>query len=121
MKFYMHSPCADCPFRNDIAFYLHSERRQEIADALLYGDSTFACHKTVDYSRWSDEETEDYRHDGTEQHCAGALIVMAKSDQLWANKMVRLAAAFGLFDETALNMDAPVVDSMREFVEGEPT
>lgn len=123
MLFQMIQPCKDCPFRSDIAFFLHKRRRQEIAASLLFGDSTFACHKTVDYNRWDDDRAEDeeaeYTHSGDEQHCAGALIVLAKQGALWDNSMPRIAKALGIFDETALNMDAPVFESMDAFVEGD--
>lgn len=118
MHFDMTQPCKDCPFRNDITFYLHPARRQEIATALLFGDSTFACHKTVDYGRWEDEDTEEYTHSGDEHHCAGALIVLTKSDRLWWNKLFRLARLFGWLDPKKLNLEAPVFGSMEEFVDG---
>lgn len=123
MRFEITQPCKDCPFRNDVAFYLHKHRRQEIAASLLFADQTFACHKTVDYWRWDDDQAEnedaEYIHSGDEQHCAGALIVLVKQGALWDNKMPRIAKMIGIFDETKLNVDAPVFDTMQAFVEAD--
>lgn len=106
MKFNLTSPCADCPFRTDIAFYLRKSRRQGIADALLH-DETFACHKTVRQRKVE------------EQHCGGALGVLAKSGHLFDNWRLRFAAMLGLFKPDKLKFDAPVFETMQDFVDAE--
>jgi hypothetical protein len=122
VKFNLTQPCASCPFRTDIAFCLARERRSEIAAFLLFGDATFACHNTVDYSRWEgdrgEDEDADYIYSGDEQHCAGALITLKRMGALWGNVMFRLAAMGKMFDPEGLRLDAQVFDSMDAFVEG---
>ncbi len=116
MKFNLHRPCADCPFRRDIAFYLRTKRRQEIAHSLRH-DGTFACHKTTD-GEWSDDGK--YTYTGNEQHCAGALIVMGKQDELRDNAPIRIAVFVGWLDPDQLDQTAPVFDSLDDFIKGEP-
>lgn len=111
MNFKLTSPCANCPFRTDINFYLRPGRREEIVEALR-NDQIFACHKTLD-GEWDDEGR--YAITGTESHCAGALIVMKKSNELADNYMYRMAQVVGIFDPEKLNMGAPVEDSLELF------
>lgn len=115
MRFDMHSPCESCPFRNNIAFYLRPYRRVEIADALRH-DLTFTCHKTIDYGAWEDTGEGERLANIDEQHCAGALIALAKNDELWANWRLRYAAMLKLFDHDRLRLDAPVM-TLDEFIE----
>lgn len=119
MNFNLKRPCASCPFRTDIAFPLADERRASIAESLQHGDQTFACHNTVNYDdgHWN-YDTGEYTNSGDESHCAGALIVMAKSGQLWANVMIRMAKAFGWFDETELHLHVKTFGSLEEFCDG---
>lgn len=116
MKFNLHRPCADCPFRKDVAFYLRDARRLEIAESLSH-DGTFVCHKTTD-GDWSDEG--EYTPTGNEVHCAGALLVMVKGDELRNNYMMRLAIFYGWLDPEKLDTSAPVFDSLDGFIKGEP-
>lgn len=116
MRFDLKSPCCDCPFRSDIGFFLHKGRRRDIAHALLKGDASFACHKTVDYSQW--QEQGKHVAEPTEQHCAGALIVLKKMGALWDNLIPRFARMVGWFDPDRLNLEAPVYDSMEDFIAG---
>lgn len=117
MNFFLKTPCNNCPFRRDVKFCLHPERRQEIADALRH-DMTFSCHKTVDYSdEWNDSSTHIPTED--EQHCAGALIVLNRSGELFNNFLYRLAVWAKLFDPDKLNMHAPVFDTLDQFVEAD--
>ena len=108
MKFDLKSPCDNCPFRNDINFYLHPERRQEIADSLL-NDHTFPCHKTT-------PETSSNKDIKKIQHCAGALIVMLKSGEIWDNFLFRLAAISKMLKPEEMDMQAPVFGSLNDFV-----
>jgi hypothetical protein len=101
MNFKLREPCADCPFRRDIDFHLSPSRAQEIADALMTGQ-TFACHKT----------TKETGH-GNEQHCAGALIFLEA--QANPNQLMRIAERIGYYDASQLTGDC--YESTEEFVE----
>lgn len=117
MEFKLTHPCGDCPFRTDKFFYLPKGRKSEIASDLLFGDKTFICHNTTGEYEWSDEGEETiYTPSGEEQHCAGALIVMAKEMTILNNFMLRLAIQSLLFNPTRLDINAPVYESMEQFV-----
>ena len=114
-------PCSNCPFRKDKPFYLGADRAAGIAEDLEDG-KTFYCHKTLDY----DIEPE-YDEDGCEvdkpdsnivsksRACAGALITMEKSG--YQSFIMQIAERFGLYDKSRLNMNAPVFNSLKEWVE----
>lgn len=109
--FALVGPCAHCPFRCDRPGYLTETRATEIVESLEAGD-TFPCHKTLDY---------DGEH-GTERttktaFCAGALIILEKQET--PNQAMRIGERLGLYDHTALRMDAPVHDTMDEFIEAQ--
>lgn len=105
----LKSPCADCPFRSDRPFHLTPERADEIADHLRSNDSDFHCHKTVDYS--SDDG--EGRVASKTRVCAGALITMEKENV--STQAMRIAERLGLYDHSALDMDAPVYDSLEQW------
>jgi hypothetical protein len=110
MKFDLTAPCDSCPFRTDKLFRgLGIARKQEIADALTRRQQTFACHKTIDYS--GDES----RYNDNTQHCAGAMILLEKLGR--PNQMMRWMERIGYYDRHRLNMEAPVVDSFKEWFE----
>jgi hypothetical protein len=100
MRFDLVRPCSDCPFRADRRFPLR--RASEIAEGIFKKDRTFCCHKTV--RRWPVEE----------QHCAGALILHERLGK--PNWRIRFAHALGLYDPARLDMLAPVVRSIAEFL-----
>lgn len=104
MKYALVRPCAKCPFRRDIAGYLHPERALEIATS----EEPFACHETTVY----DEETDEMEVTKESQHCAGALILAEKLEQ--PNQMMRIAERLGLYDHRRLDLDAPVFDTPAE-------
>jgi hypothetical protein len=101
MKFELTRPCAKCPFRSDRPFGLRRARCEEIAAGLFRQDATFICHETT-------------KAPGTEQHCAGALILHEKLGR--PNWRIRFAARLGLFEPQRLHLEAPVVDSVAEFI-----
>lgn len=111
-------PCAKCPFRTDVPFYLGAARRKEIADALSWGE-TFHCHETVHYDEqhW-DYGAEDglghYTASGDEQHCAGALIVLHKIKR--PNQVMQIAQRLALWEPEKLDMDSPVFNDLEEFI-----
>ncbi len=114
MKFEMTTPCKHCPFRSDIPGYLHPKRAESIAEAVVYGNATFPCHKTLDY----DAEDEDMDAEETEHTnmCAGALILIEKENP-GGHQLLRIMERFGAYDFNKMNMDAPVFDSVSEMVE----
>jgi len=48
-RWFMKSPCAQCPFRRDVTPFLHPERADEISSLTWNRYNEFPCHKTVDY------------------------------------------------------------------------
>ena len=78
MAYKLTRPCAHCPFRSDIPPFLRSARVSEIERGLERGE--FACHATLDDDRWNEngDGEQDYYPNGTEEHCAGALILLEK-------------------------------------------
>lgn len=105
----MNGPCDSCPFRTDVRAYLRRDRAREIADALR-SDGAFHCHKTVDYNQESPRVTNRSRL------CRGALVVMHREGALFDNVMHRLGALCGDFDPANLELDAPVPNSLAEWV-----
>lgn len=118
MNFKLKKPCSNCPFRNDIEFHLGAHRRAEIAHAITAEQRTFACHKTVDYSHEDDEGYTEPRDTSKTEHCAGALILLEKLER--PNQMMRIAERLGFYDRRKLKMDAPVFDTIGQFVAGDP-
>lgn len=110
--FTLYQPCRDCPFRTDRSFPLRRARKEEIADALLSGQ-TFDCHKTVEH----DEEGEGYSTSKS-LHCAGAAIILEKLEM--PNQMMRICERIGMYDRRTLDMDAPVFDTFEDWIEGTP-
>lgn len=102
MKFDLRKPCVDCPFRKDaLPGWLGAERSQEIADALLTEDKTFACHKTVEHHEQEVEEGDIDQDEldaslADRQHCAGA-IAMVEAEGA-ANSMLQISERLGIRD-----------------------
>ena len=108
MNYDLKKPCANCPFRTDIAPYLTKGRVREIDQALVRG--TFACHKTTGV-----EKDGEITVDSSEmQHCAGALILLEKTGR--SSQMMRIVERLGGYDRTKLDMEAPVFGSFSEMV-----
>lgn len=107
--FKLRRPCAKCPFRTDVPGYLRRARAREIAESLANG-ATFPCHETTVY----DDEDETLVSGPDSQFCAGALIAMEREDA--PNQMMRVAERIGVYDREKMDMDAPVVNSLAEFV-----
>lgn len=110
----MKSPCVSCPFRTDVTPFIHAERAEEIADA-LFQDSSFVCHKTVDYNAFEDDEVMEFCPTGQESHCAGAMIVLAKMER--PNQLMRIAMRLRVLDLDKLALEAPVYEDLTAFVE----
>jgi len=110
MNFNLKKPCANCPFRTDIKFYLDDNRVDEICHSLIQEQQTFACHKTTHF----DDDGEANIVKKTE-HCAGAMIMLEKMQR--PNQLMRIAERLGGYDHTKLDMDSPVFetdDDMRD-------
>lgn len=103
------TPCKDCPFRTDVAPFLSHDRARSIADDCSES-ANFYCHKTVDYD--SDDGASTIS--GRARVCAGFLITMERENR--ANQATRVAERLGMYDSAALDHDAPVHDSMEEWV-----
>lgn len=113
--FKLKRPCAKCPFRTDVpggGAFIRRDRAVEIAQALANG-STFHCHSTVDYTA-EDLDGNTMPNTSDSEFCAGAMIMLEKTDQ--PNQMMRIGERLGSYDPSALDMDAPVVDSPHEFI-----
>ena len=101
MKFDLHKPCANCPFRTDCPpAWLGHERASDIAQAVAEG-STFQCHKTLE---------------DAPQMCAGALLV-SRRDQAGFSGAISLACAVGWLEPDRLDEGALVFDSLEAFIE----
>lgn len=104
----MRRPCPQCPFLRDSPTRLRNGRVREIQRSLER--SEFPCHKTLDYSEGDGEG----RKTRATQHCAGALILLEKLEA--PSQMMRIAGRLGMYDPSALDMEAPVVDSFEEMM-----
>ncbi|MBL4781749.1 MAG: hypothetical protein JKX92_05860 [Porticoccaceae bacterium] len=72
---FIKKPCQHCPFRNDVAPFLHPERGEELAYASANPYNVFPCHKTTVQS--DDEESTDRLIVETSKECAGFLTLRA--------------------------------------------
>jgi hypothetical protein len=109
VKFDLKKPCANCPFRSDIKFWLRLDRVEEILDSITQQQQTFACHKTTQH----DDDGEHVPR-SKEQHCAGALIMLERMNK--PNQMMRISERLGMYDRHGLDMTAPVFGSAEEML-----
>lgn len=113
MRYTKTNPCDLCPFRND-------DKRLYVGPSRLkdFASGPFVCHKTAEYEEG--EISSGYVDNGsTSQHCAGALIfhehLELTNDQSQLMQVtVRLARMTGIYDNSKLNMNAPVFKSWEE-------
>jgi len=112
MKYDLKAPCKDCPFRTDVKPYLKPERAQEICEALVQYQQTFACHKTTVPD---DDDDSDNVATSSSQHCAGAMIMLEHMEL--PNQMMRIMERCGGYDRRKLKMDSPVYESTDEMLE----
>lgn len=91
MKTSLTTPCKECPFLIKMKRGFTLQRLTEFAL------TDFPCHKTCDLVE-DDEGVGEYVANENSVACAGAMIFLAKRK----DKFV-----YG-FDDTVLNMDAPV-------------
>lgn len=106
----LRAPCDRCPFRNDRTPFISGERAQEIADA-LHMDTSFDCHKTVDYSGSDEGERV-----ATTAHCAGAAIALLREEA--PNQMMRIGMLLGALRLGQYDVEgAPIYSDLDEFVQ----
>jgi hypothetical protein len=96
MKFDLKRPCSNCPFRTDIVFPLRIEKVAAIVESITLKDQSFPCHKTTSF-----DDDGEHIPSKKEQHCAGALIMLEKTEN--PNQMMRISERLGLYDATALD------------------
>ena len=120
IEFKLKKPCSNCPFRKDsLKGWLGEARATQIAKDVILGDQTFACHKTVNYEAWQEqqeEDEEDYRFVGGEQFCAGALALEMKCNN-GGNFAIRLARMGKMFDYHQLKAIDLVFENTEQFIE----
>lgn len=109
----LRGPCHNCPFRNDRFFYLGADRARQIARSIRSGGS-FSCHKTTEYRPIDDNGGEDMVATSASKFCGGALATLEREGQ--PNQIMRIADRLGLYDPTKLDPDAPVFDSLDEWL-----
>lgn len=110
MKFNVKSPCAHCPFRNDIRGYLRKSRAEEIVNHLSADDSSwFSCHETTT------SKGRSTKHPDAAQ-CAGAMLLQVKLNR--PNIITRVAIATGALDLNKLNNKLKIIfNSYKEFIQ----
>lgn len=96
----MTTPCNDCPFLKKLSKAYTMRRLLELCSG------SFHCHKTGVCDESDEDSSGDYIPTESSQHCAGALIFLAKRDA--PNQMMRIAERLGMYDRTKLNMKARV-------------
>ena len=119
MQFKLRRPCKHCPFRNDRPAFLTASRVEEITDAILKEDKTFACHQTLS-GEWDEDEDGNeagYRGGKGDQMCAGALVMIEKTGA--RNQMTQIAERIGLWDPSKLDMDSPVFPTARAMIDAQ--
>jgi hypothetical protein len=105
MQFNIKRPCSACPFRSDVAPFLH--RAPRIAKQLKDDHFWFACHETTGI------KSGKRVNPANQSHCAGAMMVLWKSGM--ANIAMRLALVYKMITREQLEQDVPVFASLDEF------
>lgn len=103
------TPCSNCPFRTDVAPYLRPERAMEISQSLNRGED-FTCHKTLETDCEGDTVIGN-----RSRTCAGSMILLEKMDR--PTQGMRIGERLGMYSRENLDMDAPVYDSLFEWVD----
>lgn len=107
-QFGCKKPCPNCPFRKDgNGIGLNEGRLSGTLKAISSGEhGTFHCHKTIEYSRYANEDylsddddslTADREELMTRKHCAGAMAVSIMSGRL--PMIVRMGIMYGLIEQ----------------------
>lgn len=102
MNHNLKTPCAQCPFREDVKGFITAGRAKDICESLLNGQS-FPCHKTLK------QEEDGLVETSKSEHCAGAMIFLEKQGA--PNQMMRIAERLRMYSPKQLDMKAPVFES----------
>lgn len=113
MEFGLTRPCALCPFRADVRPFLRRAKAEEITAALEH--RTFYCHETVFVAQKRDARGRFLPK--VKQHCAGALVIMHKTDT--QGDMQQIAERLGMYSRDDLRMDSPVYERFQAFIEAQ--
>ena len=70
------------------------------------------CHKTLSGTHSEEEDSTEYYPSGTEQQCAGALIMAQHEGVLFNNQAHRIAERLNMFNPDNLDMDSAVFTSV---------
>lgn len=111
MKFDLHRPCSDCPFRSDIDFYLSPARVLDILTGVLQEQETFTCHHTISGQR----RRQGYTPGANDQHCAGILLLIHHEG--FAHSMLQIAERLGWYDPAQLDRTAPAFATVESLLE----
>lgn len=121
VAFHSKKPCKDCPFTRG-GVKLREGRIEELHELMTQsGGGSFSCHKTVDYSKMSEDDGEHdtgYIPGVNEMHCTGALIYAEKHDN--QTQMMRVMGRCGGYDPDELMASDDVErvwDSIDEWLE----
>ncbi len=113
MRYDLKKPCKSCPFRTDVEPFLPVARVREIVRSITVQQQTFSCHNTNEF-----DEEEGYAIETSDsRHCAGAMIFLMANDQQngGMNQMMRIAYRLNMFDPDALDLAAPVYDTLEDW------
>ena len=97
--FALKTPCADCPWRSDVAPFISPERAVQFISA-----TAFQCHKTINY------RDDDPNRGDRPMQCAGLMILLRKSGL--ANQIMQIGERLGAFAPNDLDMAAPVYETV---------
>jgi hypothetical protein len=76
MSYFMKTPCAHCPYRNDVKPFLTPERGEELAYHAQNPYNTFPCHKTTEYDE--DSDCGDMYAGEKSKECAGFMTLQVQ-------------------------------------------
>lgn len=106
LRFDLRNPCGECPFRLDVP--LHQGVGVDLATktgwALVDGTFSHTCHRTDPRSDY--RAAKDFK--GPLQHCAGAMIMLAKQSPRDLPGIMAKAKDRGWLNVRKLNLKAPV-------------
>lgn len=111
MKPILDKPCSNCPFKIEGGVRISRARAEEIAEALLCGES-FSCHKLNDFSCGEVLITQKSRH------CGGAASILDKMGR--PNTAMQIASRMAAAGMGGVEYDIPdgseTFDTLDEWV-----
>ncbi|WP_456363640.1 hypothetical protein [Priestia aryabhattai] len=111
--FKVKKPCNNCPFLKNSPMFLDEDRLPEIVEH-LDNNGLFHCHKTINYKKQIDTETNEMIKESKQnQFCAGAITYLEKQNR--PNAPLQVAQRVGWYDpEDYLKNKDKVIDSLEE-------